>query len=83
MVAAILLGMGTRARRPPIARAPVIGAYRFWRDSGYVVGRVVAGGLADGIDLAAGLWAALDLPRRAGPARYNPREAPRPALGVA
>ena len=83
-VAAILLGVGTALVYPtliaaisdavaPVARAPTIGVYRFWRDMGYVVGGLVAGLLADAIDYQAaiaavavltaisGLWAAVDL----------------------
>ena len=57
----------------PIARAPTVGAYRFWRDMGYAVGGVIAGALADslglggaigvvaGLTAASGLWVALDL----------------------
>ena len=89
---AVLLGVGTALVYPtliaaisdavsPIARAPVVGVYRFWRDSGYVVGGLVAGVVADIFDYAAaiavvaaltavsGLWVAYDLPgrRTAGP----------------
>ena len=64
---------------PPVARAPVVGVYRFWRDAGYVAGALVAGLVADaigfsgaivvvaGLTAASGLWVAFDLPaRRAG-----------------
>jgi MFS family permease len=87
VVAAVGLGIGTALVYPtliaavsdavsPVARAPVVGVYRFWRDMGYVAGGVVAGVLADAIDFAAaiaavaaltaasGLWVALDLPPR-------------------
>jgi MFS family permease len=58
IVAAVLLGAGTALVYPtliaaisdhvsPVARAPVVGVYRFWRDSGYVVGGLVAGAAAD------------------------------------
>ena len=33
----------------PIARAPVVGVYRFWRDMGYVVGGLLAGIAADAV----------------------------------
>ena len=47
--AAVLLGVGTALVYPtliaaisdavsPIARAPVVGVYRFWRDMGYALG---------------------------------------------
>jgi MFS family permease len=59
---------------PPVARAPVVGVYRFWRDAGYVAGGLVAGLAADaigfggaiavvaGLTAASGLWVAIDLP---------------------
>ena len=53
----MLLGVGTALVYPtliaamsdavtPVARAPVVGVYRFWRDSGYVFGGLIAGGLS-------------------------------------
>jgi MFS family permease len=85
VVAAIALGAGTALVYPtliaavsdavsPVARAPVVGVYRFWRDMGYVAGGLVAGLLADAIDFGgaiavvagltalSGLWVAIDLP---------------------
>ena len=76
--AAVLLGVGTALVYPtliaamsdavtPIERAPAVGVYRFWRDSGYVFGGLIAGGVADGlgyggaIGLVAGLTAASGL----------------------
>jgi MFS family permease len=90
VVAAVALGAGTALVYPtliaavsdavtPVARAPVVGVYRFWRDMGYVVGGLVAGVLADAIDFGgaialvaaltalSGLWVALDLPPRRSP----------------
>jgi MFS family permease len=87
--AAVALGIGTALVYPtllaavsdavsPIARAPTVGVYRFWRDMGYVAGALVAGVLADaisfpaaiavvaGLTAASGLWVAIDLPARAG-----------------
>ena len=58
----------------PIARAPIIGVYRFWRDMGYVVGGLIAGLAADalgfggaitvvaGLTAASGLWVLHDMP---------------------
>jgi MFS family permease len=86
-LAAVLLGLGTAAVYPtliaaisdavsPIARAPAVGIYRFWRDTGYVAGGLIAGTVADALGFAgaiavvaavtaaSGLWAALDLPAR-------------------
>ena len=72
----------------PVARAPVVGVYRFWRDSGYVAGALVAGIVADAVGFsgaiavvavltaASGLWVALDLPpRRSAPTTKPIREA--------
>jgi MFS family permease len=87
-VAAVVLGVGTALVYPtliaavsdavsPVARAPVIGVYRFWRDMGYAAGGLVTGVLADatsfggaigvvaGLTALSGLWVALDLPPRA------------------
>jgi MFS family permease len=84
-LAAGALGIGTALVYPtliaavsdavsPIARAPTVGVYRFWRDMGYVAGGLIAGVLADAIDFeaaiavvavltaASGLWVAVDLP---------------------
>ncbi|MGH2984597.1 MAG: MFS transporter [Solirubrobacterales bacterium] len=83
--AAVALGVGTALVYPtliaaisdavtPVARAPTVGVYRFWRDMGYVVGGLAVGLLADAIDPAAtiavvagltavsGLWVAVGLP---------------------
>src|SRR5204863_3025924 len=83
-VAAVLLGAGTALVYPtliaaisdavaPIARAPTVGVYRFWRDMGYAVGGLIAGAVADtlgsgaaiavvaALTAASGLWVALDL----------------------
>jgi len=85
VLAAVLLGAGTALvyptliaaisdAVPPVARAPVVGVYRFWRDSGYVAGALVAGVVADavgfsgaiavvaGLTAMSGLWVAFDLP---------------------
>jgi MFS family permease len=93
-VSAVALGVGTALVYPtliaavsdavtPVARAPVIGVYRFWRDMGYVAGGLIAGLLADAIDFSAaialvaaltaasGLWVAIDLPGRAGAHRVS------------
>jgi MFS family permease len=84
-VAAVILGAGTALVYPtliaaisdhvaPIARAPAIGVYRFWRDMGYVAGGLIAGVVADAISFAgaiglvaavtalSGVWVALDMP---------------------
>jgi MFS family permease len=85
--AAVLLGLGTALVYPtliaamsdavsPIERAPVVGVYRFWRDSGYALGALIAGAVADalgyggaitivaGLTAASGLWVLFDMPRQ-------------------
>jgi MFS family permease len=87
VVAAVLLGFGTALVYPtliaaisdavaPVARAPMVGVYRFWRDMGYVAGGLVAGLAADAIDFsgaialvaaltaASGFWVVIDMPGR-------------------
>jgi MFS family permease len=82
---AVLLGLGTALVYPtliaaisdsvaPIARAPVVGVYRFWRDMGYAAGALIAGATADGLGYggaiaivagltaASGLWVLRDMP---------------------
>jgi MFS family permease len=60
----------------PVARAPTVGVYRFWRDMGYVAGGLLAGLAADALGYtgaiaivaaltaASGLWVAIDLNER-------------------
>jgi MFS family permease len=99
VVAAAGLGAGTALVYPtliaavsdavtPVARAPIVGVYRFWRDMGYVAGGLAAGLLADAIDFSAtimiiaaltaasGIWVALDLraPGRGRPGVLRARE---------
>jgi MFS family permease len=85
--AAVILGVGTALVYPtliaaisdavsPVARAPVVGIDRFWRDMGYVAGGLLAGFAADGLGYggaiaivagltaASGLWVAVDLSER-------------------
>jgi MFS family permease len=84
-LASALLGIGTALVYPtlmaavssgttPYERAPALGVYRFWRDSGYVAGAVIAGVVADAlgfqeaigvvaaITAASGIWALIDMP---------------------
>jgi MFS family permease len=106
-VSAVLLGLGTALVYPtliaaisdvvsPLARAPVVGVYRFWRDMGYAVGAVIAGATADalgyggaisivaGLTAASGLWVLADMParRRDSAPDGNRVGAPPPELGV-
>jgi MFS family permease len=85
--AATLLGLGTALVYPtliaaisdvvtPVERAPVVGVYRFWRDMGYALGALIAGGVADALGYggaiavvaaltaASGIWVLTDLPAR-------------------
>jgi MFS family permease len=82
---AVFIGLGTALVYPtliaamsdavsPVERAPVVGVYRFWRDSGYAFGGLIAGGVADalgyggaiaivaGLTAASGLWVLFDMP---------------------
>jgi MFS family permease len=84
-VAAVLLGAGTALVYPtliaaisdavtPLERAPIVGVYRFWRDTGYVLGGLIAGVVADALGYggaitcvaaltaASGLWVLVDMP---------------------
>jgi len=71
-VSAVLLGFGTAMVYPtllaavgdvahPAWRASAVGVYRLWRDSGYAIGALLAGSLADrfGVRLAIGTVGAL------------------------
>ncbi len=89
---AALLGLGTALVYPtliaaisdavtPVSRAPVVGVYRFWRDMGYALGAVIAGGAADALGYggaivivaaltaASGLWVLRDMPSDRGTGR--------------
>jgi MFS family permease len=66
--AAVLLGAGTALVYPtlmaavgdvahPRWRATAVGVYRLWRDTGYVVGGLLGGAVADALDLRAAVWA--------------------------
>jgi len=65
---AVLIGIGTALVYPtllaavgdgahPSWRARAVGVYRLWRDSGYVVGGLLGGIIADAFDLRAAVWA--------------------------
>jgi MFS family permease len=89
-LAAVALGVGTALVYPtliatisdavsPLARAPTVGVYRFWRDMGYVAGGLLAGLAADAVGYggaiaivaaltaASGILVAIDLPERRRP----------------
>jgi len=85
ITAAVLLGAGTALVYPtliaaisdavtPLARAPIVGVYRFWRDMGYVFGGLIAGLTADAfgyggaiaivaaLTAASAVWVLIDMP---------------------
>jgi MFS family permease len=62
-----MLGVGTAMVYPtllaaigdvahPAWRASAVGTYRFWRDSGYAAGALLAGIVADAASIAAAIW---------------------------
>ena len=66
-VGAVLIGVGTALVYPtliaavgdvahPTWRATAVGVYRLWRDTGYVVGALLGGVVADLFDLRAAVW---------------------------
>ena len=66
-VGAVLIGVGTALVYPtliaavgdvahPRWRATAVGVYRLWRDTGYVVGALLGGVVADVFDLRAAVW---------------------------
>mgnify|MGYP000259451079 FL=1 len=95
---AALLGLGTAMVYPtllaaigdvahPSWRASAVGVYRLWRDSGYAVGALVSGAVADAFGIPAailavaaltflsGVWVALRMPetlRRSSAADTSP-----------
>ena len=97
-ISAVFLGAGTALVYPtliaaisdavsPIARAPAVGVYRFWRDMGYVAGGLLAGLAADAIGFsgaialvaaltaASGVSVALDMTERRRPSLATARGA--------
>jgi MFS family permease len=95
-LAAAALGIGTALVYPtliaaisdqvaPVARAPMIGVYRFWRDMGYVIGGLAIGVAADvasfeaaialvaGLTAVSGLWVWLELPLRPSQRAFGAR----------
>jgi MFS family permease len=95
---AVVLGLGTALVYPtliaaisdivsPIARAPVVGVYRFWRDMGYALGALIAGTAADALgyggaivivaalSAGSGIWVLGDMPRERSHTDRQPLEA--------
>ncbi len=67
MASAVLLGVGTAMVYPtllaaigdvahPSWRASAVGVYRLWRDTGFAVGALLAGLVADLAGLVAAVW---------------------------
>jgi len=104
VAAAVALGAGTALVYPtliaaisdavsPVARAPTVGVYRFWRDMGYVAGGLLAGFAADvigysgaialvaALSAASGIMVMIDMPARPV-ARAEPGEVLRPVTGL-
>lgn len=73
----VLLGLGTAMVyptllaavadvAPPSWRARAVGVVRFWRDTGYAAGAVVAGTLADAFGASAAVWGVAGLTAASG-----------------
>ena len=76
-VAAVLLGTGTAMAYPtllavigdvahPAWRARSVGVYRLWRDSGFAIGALLAGLVADAFGIVAAIWAVAALTAASG-----------------
>ena len=74
---AVLLGAGTAMVYPtllaaigdvahPTWRARSVGIYRLWRDSGFAVGAILAGVIADTVSVTAAIWAVAALTAGSG-----------------
>ena len=74
---AALLGSGTAMVYPtliaaigdvahPHWRARCVGVYRLWRDSGFAIGAILAGIIADAVSLTAAIWAVAALTAASG-----------------
>ncbi len=76
-VAAVLLGAGTAMVYPtllaavgdvahPAWRARAVGVYRLWRDSGFAIGALLAGAIADLAGIPAAIWTVTALTAASG-----------------
>jgi len=74
---ALVLGMGTAMVYPtllaaigdvahPRWRASAVGVYRLWRDSGFAVGAILAGVIADTFGIATAIWSVAALTALSG-----------------
>ena len=98
-VTAVFIGLGTALVYPtliaamsdavsPVERPPIVGVYRFWRDSGYAFGGLIAGAVADGLGYGgaiaivagltatSGLWVLADMPAGVKPSGDQPSSEP-------
>src|SRR5450759_362374 len=95
-VAAAVIGAGTAMVYPtllaavgdvahPAWRASAVGVYRLWRDSGFAVGALLAGVVADALGLAAATGAVAPTAAAPGPIaagrRYETHPRPAAAAG--
>ena len=90
--ASVLLGAGTALVYPtllaavsdavaPVARAPAVGVYRFWRDMGYVAGGLLTGVVADALGFGGAIAVVAAITAASGLAVALDYRAPsRPAL---
>jgi len=93
--ASVLLGAGTALVYPtllaavsdavaPVARAPAVGVYRFWRDMGYVAGGLLTGVVADALGFGGAIAVVAAITAASGLAVALDYRAPsRPALASA
>jgi len=76
-LAAVLLGAGTAMVYPtllavvgdvahPAWRARSVGVYRLWRDGGFAIGALLAGGIADAFGMSAAIWTVAALTAASG-----------------
>ena len=76
-LAAVLLGAGTAMVYPtllavigdvahPAWRARSVGVYRLWRDGGFAIGALLAGGIADAFGLLSAIWVVAALTTASG-----------------
>jgi MFS family permease len=91
--AAVVLGAGTALVYPtliaamsdavtPVARAPVVGVYRSWRDSGYVFGGLIAGGVADALGYSGAIALVAALTAASGLRVFHDMPADRPSMNT-
>jgi MFS family permease len=77
LAASVLLGVGTAMVYPtllavigdiahPSWRASAVGVYRLWRDTGFAVGALLAGVIADRLGMPAAIWAVAALTAASG-----------------